>query len=237
MSLKVGDWVRVLVDHASCAGVRKGDIGQVIHEYEDGEYDIPGTCEVKMLDGSRWTLSLGEDIELITDGRQLGDTAISLGTLKVRFKKLNPEAVTPTRAHADDAGYDLTTIDDGTDCYPETDPNNVYYYREYGTGLALEIPTGYVGLIFPRSSISKTGLSLANCVGVIDAGYRGEIKFRFKVDAAGSVLQGTKKLKAYNKGDRIGQLIIMPILDVALEEAAELSESARASGGFGSSGS
>jgi dUTP pyrophosphatase len=98
---------------------------------------------------------------------------------------------------------------------------------EYGTGLAVEIPEGHVGLLFPRSSISNSGLILTNSVGVIDSGYRGEIKFRFKhiPDTA-----------YYKPGDRIGQLIVMPYPEIDFQEVEELSSTERGEGGFGSSG-
>ena len=92
--------------------------------------------------------------------------------MKVNFKKLSPKAVTPTYATSGDAGLDITCIG-----YQIDKDNN---YIEYFTGLALEIPAGHVGLLFPRSSVSKTDLQLANCVGVVDSGYRGELTFRYK---------------------------------------------------------
>ena len=141
--------------------------------------------------------------------------------MKVKFKKLSPEAVLPTYAKQGDAGLDLTAISRGVVENPH------YGYIEYGTGIAVEIPEGYVGLIFPRSSISKTGLILSNCVGVIDSGYRGEIKFRFK---------WIKDTDSYVPGDRIGQLVIMPYPQIEVEESDELSETERGDGGFGSSG-
>lgn len=91
--------------------------------------------------------------------------------MKVRFKKLSPKAVIPARKHQTDAGFDLTA----TSCVFDEDGN-----ATYGFGLAVEIPKGYVGLIFPRSSICEKDLSLSNAVGVIDSGYRGEIKAKFK---------------------------------------------------------
>lgn len=154
--------------------------------------------------------------------------------LQVKIKRLHPDAIIPTYAKTGDAGLDLTAIDNGTNVYPADKPGNSFYYREYSTGIAVEIPEGYVGLIFPRSSISNTGFSLSNSVGVIDSGYRGEIKFRFKVDGAGFLLQGVKALQAYNKGDRIGQIIIMPYPKVELLVVDELSQSERGDKGFGS---
>jgi len=139
--------------------------------------------------------------------------------MNVKFKKLHPDAVTPTYAKAGDAGMDMTAIKVIVD----------EMYHEYMTGIAVEIPEGYVGLIFPRSSISKTKMILSNHVGVIDSGYRGEIRFRFrKLDMDhGSI---------YKVGDKIGQLVIIPYPSIQLEEVAELSDSERNNQGFGSSG-
>ncbi len=140
-------------------------------------------------------------------------------SLYVKFKRLNEFAVMPTYANPGDAGLDLVAA---------TNPIQEYFtdYVEYGTGLAAEIPHGYVGFIFPRSSISNYNLSLCNCVGVIDSGYRGEIRFRFT--QMGS--------KLYKKGDKIGQLVIMPIPYVNPIEADELTPSIRGTGGYGSTG-
>ena len=139
----------------------------------------------------------------------------------VKFKKLDPSAVTPAYSKAGDAAMDLTAIS-----IAKVDRDE-FGYMEYGTGLAFEIPEGYVGLLFPRSSISNSGLILTNSVGVIDSGYRGEIKFRFKhiPDTA-----------YYKPGDRVGQIIIIPYPQIELQEAEQLSETDRAEGGFGSSG-
>lgn len=139
--------------------------------------------------------------------------------MKVRFKKLSEKAVTPQYAKPGDAGMDMvaTSLVKG----------EVFY--EYGTDISVEIPEGYVGLLFARSSISKTKQILANHVGVIDSGYRGEIKFRFKkLDWDNG--------EVYNVGDKIGQLIIIPYPTIELEEVNELSDSYRGDSGFGSSG-
>lgn len=141
--------------------------------------------------------------------------------MKVRIKRLSENAVIPAYANPGDAGLDLVAT------YVKVEDHNKYGYFEYGTGLAVEIPEGYVGLIFPRSSISKTGLMLANAVGVIDSSYRGEIKLRFKY------ISGTP---SYEVGDRVAQLIILPYPVVEFEEVQELSETQRSSGGFGSTG-
>lgn len=142
--------------------------------------------------------------------------------MKIKIKKLHKDAVIPTYSRHGDAGLDIT-------CINRTYDNKERYY-EYDTGLSIEIPYGYVGLIFPRSSISKYDLSLSNAVGVIDSGYRGEIKFRFKETTdRESVFRAV-----YKKGDKVGQLIILPFPEVQLEEVVELSDSERGIGGFGS---
>jgi len=137
----------------------------------------------------------------------------------VRFKKLSSNAVTPQYAKPGDAGMDMVAT--------SVIKNEVYY--EYGTDIAVEIPGGHVGLLFPRSSISKTKQILANHVGVVDSGYRGEIKFRFKkLDWDNG--------EVYEIGDKIGQLLVIPYPTIELEEVSELSETQRGSDAFGSSG-
>jgi len=139
-------------------------------------------------------------------------------SLQIKFKKVRENAVAPKIANHGDAGADLTAIS------VDYDINNII---TYGTGIAVEIPEGYVGLIFPRSSIYKKQLILSNSVGVIDCGYRGEIKFKF---------WGDRESDVYKIGDRIGQLVIMPIPSVEWEESEELTDSVRGEGGFGSTG-
>lgn len=143
-------------------------------------------------------------------------------TLTVNFTRLSQKAVVPTYAKDGDAGLDLTAVEYHT--------NFDHNYIEYDTGIAVEIPEGYVGYIFPRSSISKTSHTLANSVGVIDSGYRGSIKLRMRFDTE-------NQDKEYTYGDKIGQLVIMPIPRVELKEVTELSTSERGEGGFGSTGS
>ena len=133
--------------------------------------------------------------------------------------KLDAGAIIPKYAKAGDAGMDL---------YAVTESFDEHGNYVYGTGLAMEIPEGYVGLIFPRSSISKTAHSLRNAVGVIDSGYRGEIMLKFDINTLNSPV--------YKVGDRIAQIIILPYPQVEFEEAWELSKTERGTGGFGSSG-
>lgn len=138
--------------------------------------------------------------------------------MKVKIKKLNAEAIIPKYSKPGDAGLDLIA----------TSVTFTEGYMEFGTGLALEIPEGYVGLLFPRSSISETDHTLANSVGVIDSGYRGEVKLRLKYHR---MLTG----KNYKVGDKVGQLLVMPYPQVELEETTEeLSVTDRGEGGFGS---
>jgi len=141
--------------------------------------------------------------------------------MKVKIKKLHDGAVIPSYAKEGDAAMDLTAVSKiGTDGSA---------FLEYGTGISVAIPEGYVGLIFPRSSVSKTTLSLCNAVGVVDSGYRGEIKLRFR-DAK---LYGGE---SYKVGDRVAQLMIIPRPSVEFEEVEDLDETDRGLGGFGSSG-
>ena len=149
--------------------------------------------------------------------------------MEVNIKKLHPNAVIPTYAKDGDAGMDLTAV---TKSY-DRDGNIVY-----GTGLAFEIPKGYVGLVFPRSSISNLDITMSNCVGVIDSGYRGEVTAKFKPAMLFNREQRPIILnnRIYNVGERIAQLIIIPYPQITFVEADELSETERGAGGYGSSG-
>ena len=136
--------------------------------------------------------------------------------MRIKIKKLHADAVIPKYAKLGDAGMDIVAV--GKEV---TDK-----FIEYKSGLALEIPEGYVCLIFPRSSVSKKDLMLCNSVGVLDSGYRGEWVFRFQKFGD----------EHYEIGDRIGQIISIPYPRIELEEVAELSESERGDGGVGSTG-
>ena len=154
--------------------------------------------------------------------------------MKVKIKKLHPDAVIPKYAKEGDAGMDLVAISKAKILLKELDwrvqSKDNFDHIEYGTGLAIEIPKGYVGLIFPRSSIYKTNLELSNSVGVIDSGYRGEIKFKF-YEAL-----GYNDAEEYQIGDRIGQIMIIPYPEIEFEQVKELETSERGSGGYGSTG-
>ena len=144
--------------------------------------------------------------------------------LTIRIKKLSEDAVVPSYAKLDDAGLDLTAVS------MEYNAENDQYI--YGTGLAVEIPKGYVGLVYPRSSNRKTDAYMTNHVGVIDSGYRGETMATFKQrDDSRNAIQ-----PPYVTGDRIAQLIVMPYPQVEFVEVEELSETERGEDGHGSTG-
>jgi dUTP pyrophosphatase len=140
--------------------------------------------------------------------------------MKVKIKKLHPLAVIPTYAKSGDAGMDFVATKVITE---ET------YSITYGTDIAMEIPEGFVGLVFPRSSIRKYELNLSNSVGVIDSGYRGELQATFRKTHGDAS-------ETYNVGDKIFQMIIIPYPQIQFEEVDELSDTERGEGGFGSTG-
>ncbi len=135
--------------------------------------------------------------------------------MNVNIKRLNEKAVIPAYAKSGDAGMDLVAV--------ETEEKGEWV--TYKTGLAMQIPVGYVGLLFPRSSVYKKNQRLANSVGVIDSGYRGEIMFKY-----------SKSENQYSVGERVGQIIIMPYPKIRFEVVEELTQTDRSSGGFGSTG-
>lgn len=138
--------------------------------------------------------------------------------MQVKVKKLHEDAVVPKYAKSGDAGLDLTAVS------MEITP----LYIEYDTGLVFEIPEGYVGLLFPRSSITNKNMTLKNSVGVLDSGYRNSVKFRFSAKDTRNNL--------YKVGERVGQIIILPYPQIELVEAEELSISERHTNGWGSTG-
>lgn len=142
--------------------------------------------------------------------------------MKIKFKKLNPGATAPTYGTEYSAGADLYNLDMPVSVLPHS---TVLVH----TGIAVEIPEGYCGLIFARSGLAtKRGLAPANKVGVIDADYRGEVMVALHnhTDAVASV----------DAGERIAQLAIVPFLKAEYEESSELSDTVRGAGGFGSTG-
>ena len=143
--------------------------------------------------------------------------------MKINIKRLTETAILPDRGSAYAAGYDLfADVNESVEIQP-------HETKMIGTGLAMEIPEGYFGGIFARSGLSsKEGLRPANCVGVVDADYRGEVKVALHNDG-----ETVREIKA---GQKIAQLVVVPFLGVEFDEVQELSETVRGVGGFGSTG-
>jgi dUTP pyrophosphatase len=142
--------------------------------------------------------------------------------LKVRFQRLSPEARPPERAHEHDAGYDLRAAEAA-----RLQPGE---RTSVGTGIAVAIPEGHAGLVLPRSGLAaRHGIALTNAPGLIDAGYRGEVRV---------LLLNTDSREPFEvaPGDRIAQLVVVRAEALEFDEVAGLDETARAGAGFGSSG-
>jgi dUTP pyrophosphatase len=159
---------------------------------------------------------LGSDINNATKKTPIVDNS-----LLIKVKKLHENAVIPSYSKLGDAGMDLTIT---------SEIENTSFSVSYGFGIAMEIPRGFVGLVFPRSSVRNQELLLSNCVGVIDSGYRGELQATFKKT------NGLDSLK-YKVGERGAQIIILPYPQIKMVESNELSDTERGTGGFGSTGS
>lgn len=144
--------------------------------------------------------------------------------ITIKTKLIHPNAKLPTRAHNTDAGFDLYCAESKWDAK--------YKQHVCNSGIAVEIPEGFVGLLFPRSSIYRTHLHLSNAVGVIDSGYRGEVTARFRVHPFED-----ESVAYYEEGERFAQLIILPIPAVEFIEVSELNDNTdRGANGYGSSG-
>jgi dUTP pyrophosphatase len=184
---------------------------------DDDEIDLNFVTELNDL-----LNKLQEDISTPTVNQQTTFTTqntMNEGVL-VKVKKLDPNAVIPSYSKVGDAGMDLTIT---------KEIENTSFSVSYGFGIAMEIPKGYVGLVFPRSSVRNQDLILSNCVGVIDSGYRGELQATFKKT------QGLDSVK-YKVGERGVQIIILPYPTIYMTEVPELSDTERGTGGFGSTG-
>ena len=141
----------------------------------------------------------------------------------INVKKLNDLAKLPTRGSSDAAGYDLYAA---TNYNIEIQPHTTV---KIGTGLSFELPQGTFAAIFPRSGIAtKRGLRPANCVGVVDSDYRGEVIVALHND--------TDKVQSIEPQERIAQMILLPFVEMSFNEVNELSDTVRGKGGFGSSG-
>jgi dUTP pyrophosphatase len=143
-----------------------------------------------------------------------------MATVNVEIRRVHPDAVIPSYAMDGDACFDLTAVLCTSDMY-----DNLVY----DTGLAFAIPPGHVGLLFPRSSVSRTAMALRNSVGVIDSGYRGTVMLKF-------ANTGQAGAAAYKVGDRVGQMMVLPLPTVHFEEVEAFASTARGEGGFGSTG-
>jgi dUTP pyrophosphatase len=142
--------------------------------------------------------------------------------LRLEVRKLRDDARLPERAHPSDAGLDLRAVDPAVIGPGER--------ASVGTGIAVAIPSGHAGLVLPRSGLAaRHGISLVNAPGLIDSGYRGELRV---------LLLNTDREESFSiePGDRIAQLVVTPVPDVDVAEAGELTASARGDGGFGSTG-
>lgn len=144
--------------------------------------------------------------------------------MDIRIKKIHKYAMTPTSGSSGAAGYDLYAyIEKGREDIPAGKTEKI------GTGICMEIPEGYFGAVFARSGVAtKRGLRPANCVGVIDSDYRGEIIVALHNDM--------DKCETVYDGDRIAQLVIIPYLSADFVEVDELDDTKRGDGGFGSTG-
>ena len=149
-------------------------------------------------------------------------THIKHNNMTIKFKRLSENAIAPVKAHATDAGFDLTCTRITTEINECGQLVLVYH-----TDLAFEIPEGYYGAIVPRSSVSKKSLRMCNTPGTVDAGYRGEVTVK--------MISTTDVVPAvYREGERFAQLLILPVPEVQFEETDTLSETDRGEGGYGS---
>lgn len=139
---------------------------------------------------------------------------------KLRVCMTEDAGYVPAYAHEGDAGLDLRAVED----YAIPAGRSVMVR----TGLRAEIPSGCVGLVFPRSGLGSKGVTLRNAVGVVDSGYRGEVM--------AAVWNTTEKPVRVKSGDRICQLVVMPYCPCTIEEAGELSDTERGTDGHGSTG-
>ena len=172
-------------------------------------------------DDNDLTSEMESDINnILQDLTKIGTPEITdSALLNVNYKKLSPTAIEPSYSTDGDAGLDFRV---------DSIINEDAFRLTYGTGIALEIPKGYVGLLFPRSSIKKYNLSLSNWVGVIDQTYRGEIMAVFN--------KINNNVTKYEIGDKFVQMIIIPYPTVKLKQVEELSDTVRGDKGYGSSG-
>lgn len=219
-----------------------------VNVYQGEKARIINSAVSDFIAGAVWAQNNEKDNKFIKSMKQVPKQV----KMNVGVKKLRKDAVIPSYAHETDCGMDLTAVSKTFDEY-----GNVVY----GFGLAFEIPEGYAGFIFPRSSNHKSGLLLTNSVGVIDAGFRGEVTAKFasrtKLSRPANFWEKLKLLFGsnpegrnmavttnevwnkdinYNIGDRVAQIVILPYPKVEFVEVDELSATERGTGGYGSTG-
>ena len=152
--------------------------------------------------------------------------------IKLLIKRLTNDAILPTQAHDTDAGYDVYAASNGLYVYSKSKPE-LYLYTEFRTGIAVSPEFGYHLEIVPRSSLTNKNYLLKNSIGIIDNDYRGEICFRFYEPQVALFL--SENYPTYEKGDKIGQIIIRKTIYANIEEVESLPDTQRGIGGFGSS--
>lgn len=168
-------------------------------------------------------------VKLNNDNRERAHKALFLirrmdKQMIINIKKTHPDAIIPTYGTSGAACFDLHTVED----WHDYGGSNVQYSHTYRTGLSFEIPEGYAMMVYSRSGMGfKDDVRLANCVGVIDSDYRGEVMVKLTYD---------RHFKKYLKGDRIAQAMIIPVTQVGFILQDELSNTTRGNGGFGSTG-
>ncbi len=141
--------------------------------------------------------------------------------MKIPLKRLDPELSPPERAHPGDAGIDLRAA--------ESVKIGAEGWMSVGTGIAVAIPDGHVGLVSPRSGLAaRHGIGVANGPGIVDAGYRGELRV--------ILINHGHEPVSIERGERIAQLVVVPMVEIEFEEVDELPGSGRGAGGFGSTG-
>jgi dUTP pyrophosphatase len=207
----------------------KGELEAYLRKLESFETQLSkgGEVDQSFMDEIENTLQALSNDSINAVNQMNGDKPQNVNLPKVDFsidckiKKLHEDAIIPTYSKEGDGCVDLYSIG-----YVFDDTKNQV---TYSTGIAIEIPDTHVGLVFPRSSIRRTKLTLSNSVGVIDSGYRGEIMATFNYSNSTSS-------EIYETGERICQLMIIPNPKINFIEVDELSESDRGDGGFGSTG-
>jgi len=213
LQIRIGDSVIIEDCRHIHNELHEGAGGRIVGEADDnGEYLVDFWSTRKRIPPSKFK-------QLLPKQEVTQPTIEVDNSLYVKFKRLSPSAVLPKYSREGDCGMDLTAVSSYIDEFGN---------YCYDTQLAVAIPKGYVGLLYPRSSLSKYGLILTNHVGVVDCNFRGSMVFKFRASSPNP--------KVFAVGERIGQLLIMPCPNISVEETDELDDTSRGSHGWGSSG-